>query len=72
MCCGVIEQDLTAVPGGHHPSRAVQHRPEVVPVPQFGLTGRQTHPHRQLKCPLCCHRGINGRLRRVERGNHLK
>ena len=35
-------QDLTAVPGGHHPRRPVEHRAEVVPVPQFGLTGRQS------------------------------
>ena len=29
--CRVGHQDLTAVPGGHHPRSTVEHRPEVVP-----------------------------------------
>ena len=63
-------QDLTAVPGGHHPRRAVEHRPEVVPVAQLGLTGRDAHPHRQLQRPLRSDRSIDSRPRRRERGNH--
>ena len=58
------------MPGGHHPRRAVEHRPEVVPVPQFGLTGRQPHPHRQLQRPLRRDRSINRRPRRRERRHH--
>ena len=38
-------QDLTAVACGHHPCGAVEHSAEVVAVAQFGLTGRQPHPH---------------------------
>ena len=64
------QQDLTAVPGGHHPRRTVEHRTEVVPVPQFGLAGRQPHPHRQLQRPLRGHRGIHRGPRRRERGAH--
>ena len=67
---GAVEQNLPAVPGGHHPRRPVEHRTEVIPVPQFGLTGRQPHPHRQLQRPLCSDRGINRRPRRGERGAH--
>ena len=58
------------MPGGHHPRGPVEHRPEVVPVPQFGLTGRQPHPHRQLQRPLCCYSCIDSRPRRGERGAH--
>ena len=42
----VGQQDLTAVPGGHHPRRTIEDRAEVVGPPQFGFTGRQAHPHR--------------------------
>ena len=41
-----VEQNLPAVPGGHHPRRTVQHRTEVIPLAQFGLAGRQPHPYR--------------------------
>ena len=58
------------MPGGHHPRRPVEHRAEVVPVPQFGLAGRQPHPHRQLQRPLRGHRSVDGALRRGERGAH--
>ena len=51
-CRRLGQQDLTAVPGGHHPRCTVEHRTEVVPIPQLGLTGRQPHPHRQLQ-PRC-------------------
>ena len=54
------QQDLTAVPGGHHPRRTIKHRTEVVRPPQLGFTGRQSHSHRQLECPLRGHRCING------------
>ena len=47
-----------------------ENRPEVVPVPQFGLAGRHAHPHRQLQRPLCSDRSINRRARRRERGDH--
>ena len=62
----VGHQNLTAVPGGHHPRSAVEHRPEVVPVAQLCLTGRHAHPHRQLQGPLRGHCGIDSRLRRRE------
>ena len=45
-------------PGGHHPRRAVEHRPEIVGPAQLRLAGRQPHPHRQLKLPLSGHRRI--------------
>ena len=64
------QQDLTAVPGGHHPCRTIQHRTEIVPVAQLGFPGRQPHPHRQLQCPLRGHRGIDRGSRRGERGAH--
>ena len=64
----VGHQDLTAMPGGHHPRRAVEHRAEVVPVAQFGLAGRQPHPHRQLQRPLRGDRSIDSGPRRGERG----
>ena len=50
------------MPGGHHPRGAIQHGTEVVGLPQFGFTGRQPHPHRQLQRPLGSHRGIHRRL----------
>ena len=56
------------MPGSHHPRGPVEHRPEVVPVPQFGLTGRHPHPHRQLQRALRRDRSVNGGLRRGERG----
>ena len=43
------QQDLTAMPGGHHPRRAIEHRTEVVAPAQLGFAGRQPHPHRQLQ-----------------------
>ena len=57
------QQDLTAVPGGHHPRRTIEHRTEVVRPPQLGFAGRQPHPHRQLQRPLRGHRGIHRRPR---------
>ena len=68
--CRVGHQDLTAVSGGHHPRGAVEHRAEVVPVAQFGFTGRDAHPHRQLQCLLRIDRRIDRRSRRGERGDH--
>ena len=56
------------MPGGHHPRGTVEHRAEVVPVPQFGLAGRQPHPHRQLQRPLRSDRSIDSGPRRRERG----
>ena len=58
------------MPGSHHPRGPVEHRAEVVPVPQFGLTGRNAHPHRQLQSALGRDRSVNGGPRRGERGNH--
>ena len=58
------------MPGSHHPRSAVEHRAEVVPVPQFGLAGRQPHPHRQLQRPLRSDRSVDSALRRRERGGH--
>jgi hypothetical protein len=69
-CCGVGHQDLTAMPGGHHPCSPVEHRAEVVPVPQLSLAGRQPHPHRQPQRPLCSDRSIDSRRRRSERGDY--
>ena len=57
-CCAV-EQDLPAVPGRHHPCRAVEYCAEVVAFAKFGLTGRQAHPHRQFERALCGDRGID-------------
>jgi hypothetical protein len=54
--------------GGHHPCGPVEHRSEVVSVAQFGFTGGNPYPHRQLKCPLCRERSIDSRARRRERG----
>ena len=64
------QQDLTAVPGGHHPRRAIEHRTEVVRPAQLGFAGRDPHPHRQLQRPLRGHRRIDRRRRRGERGTH--
>ena len=58
------------MPGGHHPSSPVEHRPEVVPVAQFGFTGRDPHPHRQLQLPLRGDRRVHRRPRRGKRGDH--
>ena len=65
-----VEQDLPAVPSGHHPRRTIQRRTEVVPVTQLGFASRQAHPHRQLQRPLRGHRRIHRRLRRGERAAH--
>src|SRR5260370_1127544 len=40
------------------------------PRPAVFLTGRDPHPHRQLKCPRRSDRRINRRARRRERGSH--
>jgi hypothetical protein len=40
------------VTGGHHPRCTVEYRTEVIPVTQFGLAGRQPHPHRQFQFAL--------------------
>ena len=69
-CRRVGHQDLTAVPGCHHPRGTVEHRTEVIPVPQLGLAGRQPHPHRQLQRPLRSDRSIDRGPRRGERGAH--
>ena len=53
------QQDLTAMPGGHHPRSTIEHRTEVVRPAQLGFAGRDAHPHRQLQCPLRGHRGIH-------------
>jgi hypothetical protein len=58
------------MPGGHHPRGTVEHRTEVIRPPQLCLTGRQTHPNRQLQRALRGHRGINGTPRRRERRTH--
>jgi hypothetical protein len=61
------QEDLPAVPGGHHPCRTIEHRAEVVRLAQLGLAGRQTHAHRQLQRPLRGHRRIHRTARRGER-----
>jgi hypothetical protein len=58
------------VPGSHHPRSPVEHRTEVISVPQFGLTSRQPHPHRQLQRPLRSDRSVDRRHRRCERRDH--
>ncbi len=45
----------------HHPRSTIEHRTEVIPVAQFGLAGREPHPHRQLQPPLRGHRRIHRR-----------
>ncbi len=35
----------------------------------LGLAGGRSHPHRQLKCPLCSDRGVDSGFRRRERSN---
>ena len=47
----VGQQDLTAMPGGHHPRSTIQNRSEIVALTQLGFAGRQAHPHRQLQLP---------------------
>jgi hypothetical protein len=64
------QKDLTAVPGGHHPRRAIQHRTEVIRLPQLSFAGCDPHPDRQLEFPLRGHCGIDRRPRRGERGTH--
>jgi hypothetical protein len=64
--CRVGHQDLTAVAGRRRAHSAVEHRPEVVSVPQFGFAGRDAHPHRQLKLAL----RIDRHVRRRESGDH--
>jgi hypothetical protein len=64
------QQDLAAVPGGHHPRGPVEHGTEVVGPPQLGFAGRDPHPHRQLQRPLSGHCGIHRTLRRSERDAH--
>ena len=67
QCRGRVgQQDLTAVPGAHHPRSTVEHRAEVVPIPQLCLPGRNAHPHRQLQRSLRCHRSIDRTLGRGE------
>jgi hypothetical protein len=67
-CRRIGQQDLAAVPCGHHARRAIECRTEVVPVAQLGFAGRQSHPHWQLECQLGGDRGINRGPRRGERG----
>ena len=55
-----IQQDLPAMPGGHHPGRPVQHRTEVVRPPQLGLPGRDPHPDRQFQHLLGGDRSVDG------------
>jgi hypothetical protein len=43
------QQDLTAMPGAHHPCGTIQHRTEVIAIAQLGFAGRDAHPHRQLQ-----------------------
>ena len=61
--CRIGQQDLTTVPGGHHPRGTVEHRPEVIPFAQFGFAGRDAHPDRQLKLTLCSRCRIDSGLR---------
>ena len=56
--------------GGHHPRSPVEHRSEVVPVPQLRFAGRNAHPDGQLQLPLCSDRRVGSRFRRCERGDH--
>ncbi len=55
---------------GRRQRRTVEHRTEVIPLAQLGLAGRQSHPHRQLQCPLRSERGIHCGSRRGERRAH--
>ena len=61
--CRRLGQQMTAVPGGHHPCGAVDHRAEVVPVPQFGFPGGEM-PIRtgNSSRPLRRDRSIDGNL----------
>ena len=56
--------------GGHHPRGAVEHRTEVVRVPEFRFAGRNPHPDGQLQLPLCSDGRVDSRLGRCERGDH--
>ena len=63
-------QDLTAVTRGHHPSGAIQHRPEIVAITFLSLTGGDTHTHRQLEQPFRFDRRVDRSTSRPERGAH--
>jgi hypothetical protein len=67
---GIGHQNLTTVPGSHYPCSTVEHRSEVVVVPQLGLPGRNAHSHRQLEFPLGCDSGDDRRFGRRESGYH--
>jgi hypothetical protein len=54
-------QDLTTMPGGHHPCGTIEHRAEVVPISQLRFTGCQPHSYRQLQGPLRGYGGIHRR-----------
>ena len=58
-----VDQDLTAVPGGHHPGCAVERGAEVVVTPLFGFTGRDAHPDRQFQRALRGDGRVDRRLR---------
>ena len=60
------QQDLAAVAGRHHPRGPIQHRTEVVRLPELRLAGGQSHPDRQLKLLLRGKRGVDGRSSRGE------
>ena len=47
------------MPGGHHPRRTIQHRTEVITLPQLCFAGRQPHSHRQLQFALRGYGGID-------------
>ena len=56
------------MPGGHHPRSPVEHRTEVVTLPQLCFAGRDPHPDRQIQFPLRGHCSIHRRSRRRECG----
>ena len=58
------------MPGGHHPCGTVQHRAEVIVIPQLGFSGRNPHPNRQLQLALRVDGGLNCGHRRGKRGSH--
>ena len=58
------------MPGGHHPCGPIEHRAEIIPLAQFGFTGRNPHPHRQFEGTLGVHRRIHRRFRGAERSAH--
>jgi hypothetical protein len=45
---GVDSKSGEFAAAGHPPGRTVEHRADVIPVPQFGVTGRQPRPHRHF------------------------